>query len=65
MMQKVEIPLPKLKSELLKNNFEKKELVEIEQSAIKIVASDYQKALQAEDPKPEDLFDHNFAPHLS
>ena len=55
-------PLPKLKSELLENNFEKKELVEIEQSAIKIVASDYQKALQAEDPKPEDLFDHNFAP---
>ena len=55
-------PLPKLKSELLENNFEKKELVEIEQSAIKMVASDYQKALQAEDPKPEDLFDHNFAP---
>ena len=55
-------PLPKLKSELLENNFEKKELIEIEQSAIKIVASDYQKALQAEDPKPEDLFDHNFAP---
>ena len=55
-------PLPKLKAELLENNFEQQELVEIEQSSKKIVALDYQKALKAEDPKPEDLFDHNFSP---
>ena len=55
-------PLPKLKSELLVNNFNKKALSEIEELAKKIVNSDYQKALKAEDPKAEDLFDHNFSP---
>jgi 2-oxoisovalerate dehydrogenase E1 component len=54
-------PLPKLKAELLVNNFNKKELSEIEKLAKKMVNLDYQKALKAEDPKAEDLFDHNFA----
>jgi len=55
-------PLPKLEKELLLNGFTKKELLEIEQSAKRIVTTDYQKALKAEDPKPEDLFTHNFSP---
>ena len=55
-------PLPKLKEELLANNFNKKELSDIEELAKKNVNSDYQKALKSEDPKPEDLFDHNFSP---
>ena len=55
-------PLPKLEKELLRNGFTKKELLEIEQSAKRIVTADYQKALKAEDPKPEDLFTHNFSP---
>ena len=55
-------PLPKLKAELLKNGFAQTEILEIEQKIKKIVAADYQKALLAEDPKPEDLFTHDFAP---
>jgi len=55
-------PLPKLKEALLQNNFDKKEILKIEESAKKIVSSDYQKALQAEDPKPEDLLIHDFSP---
>ena len=55
-------PLPKLKAELLKNGFAQTEILEIEQKTKKIVAADYQKALLAEDPKPEDLFTHDFAP---
>ena len=55
-------PLPKLKEELLANNFNKKELSDIEELAKKNVNSDYQKALKSEDPKPEDLFNHNFSP---
>ena len=55
-------PLPKLKAELLRNGFAQTEILEIEQIAKQIVATDYQKALLAEDPKPEDLFTHDFAP---
>ncbi len=55
-------PFPKLKAELLKNGFTDKELSEIEKSAKETVSSDYQKALKAEDPNPEDLFSHDFAP---
>ena len=55
-------PLPKLKAALLQNNFNEKEILDIEESAEKIVSSDYQKALKAEDPKPEDLLTHNFSP---
>ena len=55
-------PLPKLKAALLQNDFDNKEILNIEESAEKIVSSDYQKALQAEDPKPEDLLTYDFSP---
>jgi len=55
-------PFPKLKKLLLKNSFTEKELLKIEQSITKNVATDYQKALKAKDPIPEDLFTHDFAP---
>ena len=55
-------PLPKLKAELLKNGFAQTEILEVEQIAKQIVETDYKKALLAEDPKPEDLFTHDFAP---
>ena len=55
-------PLPKLKEALLQNDFDEKEILKIEESAKKIVSSDYQKALQSEDPKPEDLLTHDFSP---
>ena len=55
-------PFPKLKAELLANGFSKSDLVEIEKQAKITVEKDYQKALKAEDPNPEDLFTHHFAP---
>ncbi|MEC9209585.1 MAG: transketolase C-terminal domain-containing protein, partial [Bacteroidota bacterium] len=55
-------PFPKLKTELLKNGFTEKELSKIKQLTKQTVTTDYQKALKAENPKPEDLFTHDFAP---
>ena len=55
-------PLPKLEKELLRNGCTKEELLEIEQSTKRIVTADYQRALKAEDPKPEDVFTNNFSP---
>ena len=55
-------PFPKLKAELLSNGFSESDLVKIEKEAKIKVENDYQKALKAEDPNPEDLFSHDFAP---
>ena len=55
-------PYPKLKQQLLDNDFTADELDAIEKAAKAVVAKEYQEALQAEDPKPEDLFTHDFAP---
>jgi 2-oxoisovalerate dehydrogenase E1 component len=55
-------PFPKLRNQLLVNGIDAKELDEIEQRAKQRVADDYARAVQAEDPQPEDLFKHDFAP---
>ncbi len=55
-------PLPKLRNRLLIERVEEKELKKIEDTATALVKADYEKALQAEDPRPEDLFTHDFAP---
>ena len=55
-------PWPKIKDILIKNNFSEKEIKTIEKNAKEIVVQDYKKALNAEDPKSEDLFTHDFAP---
>lgn len=55
-------PFPKLKKYLLENNFEEKELDAVDAKAKKLVEDDYAKALKSEDPRPEDLFKHDFAP---
>ena len=55
-------PLPKLRKLLLENGFAKEDLSEIEKSAEELVRLDYERALKAEDPKPEDLFLHDYAP---
>lgn len=54
-------PYPKLRSFLLENGFVEKELDAIEAAAETLVKADFQRALQAEDPKPEDLYTHVFA----
>ncbi|MFK5983207.1 MAG: thiamine pyrophosphate-dependent enzyme [Flavobacteriaceae bacterium] len=55
-------PYPKLKKLLLKNDFTSEEIQKIEASAKETVKKALIKALKAEDPKPEDLFTHDFAP---
>ena len=55
-------PFPKLKKELLDNGFSEDDLKNIEKSSTESVKADYEKALKAEDPNPEDLFTHQFAP---
>ncbi|GGE04484.1 alpha-ketoacid dehydrogenase subunit alpha/beta [Psychroflexus salis] len=59
---KLRDPYPKLKKTLLENGFTEKEIHQIEAEAKDIVAKDYVEALAAEDPRPEDLFTHDFAP---
>lgn len=55
-------PLPILQKQLLEAGFQQDEMERIEHDSTKIVQADYEKALQAEDPSPEDLFTHDFAP---
>ena len=55
-------PYPVLKQQLLDVGFTSEDISKIEQEAIKIVQSDFEQAQLAEDPKPEDLFTHDFAP---
>ena len=55
-------PYPKLKKLLLENGFTEKALSDIESETKDEVAKALEKAFKAEDPKPEDLFTHDFAP---
>jgi 2-oxoisovalerate dehydrogenase E1 component len=53
-------PYPVLIQQLLNNGFTEDEVKMIENGAKEKVVSDFKKALKAEDPKPEDLFTHDF-----
>jgi 2-oxoisovalerate dehydrogenase E1 component len=55
-------PLPRLRNQLIVAGFEANEIKKIEEEAIALVEADYKKALLEEDPMPEDLFLHDFAP---
>jgi 2-oxoisovalerate dehydrogenase E1 component len=55
-------PYPKLKELLVANGFTSDEIQQIENDAIANVRADFEKAQRAEDPRPEDLFTHDFAP---
>lgn len=55
-------PYPVLKKQLLDNGFSEREIDEIEKLSKVKVQSDFERALEAEDPKPADLFTHDFAP---
>jgi 2-oxoisovalerate dehydrogenase E1 component len=55
-------PYPKLQKLLMDNGFTEKDLTAIETEVKSEVEEAYQKALKAEDPKPEDLLTHDFAP---
>lgn len=55
-------PYPKFKRLLAEKGISIEEIETIEQQAKDSVTQDFKKALIAEDPKPEDLFLHDFAP---
>lgn len=55
-------PYPVLCEEMLEAGLSQKDLDAIKKEAEAYVDAEYEKALTFEDPKPEDLFDHDFAP---
>lgn len=55
-------PYPKLQQTLVDYSISTAEIETIEKLAKKKVSSAYKKALAAEDPKPDDLYTHDFAP---
>lgn len=55
-------PYPKMIALLETNGFTKADIEAIEASTKAEVLEDFDKAQQAEDPKPEDLYTHDFAP---
>ncbi len=55
-------PFPRLRSQLIIAGFTSDKIKQIEEKEAAVVAADYEKALQAKDPLPEDLFKHDFAP---
>ena len=55
-------PYPVLKQQLVDNGFTQNEIEAIENSAKEKVQADFEKAIEAEDPTPEDLFTHDFVP---
>ncbi len=55
-------PYPVIKKQLLEYGFNEKEIGQIEEKAKEKVIFDYQQALEAKEPSPEDLFNHDFAP---
>ncbi len=55
-------PFPVFHDYLLKSGWKEDQLETIRKNASKKVKSDFKKAMAAEDPRPEDLFLHDFAP---
>src|SRR6185503_16821592 len=55
-------PFPKFKKWMLDAGFDEKQLTAIESRSKSLVEQDFDKAAKAEDPRPEDLFTHDFAP---
>ena len=55
-------PFPKFKTQLKENGIGIADLINLEAKAKKTVEEDYQLALKQEEPRPEDLFTHDFAP---
>lgn len=55
-------PWPRFRSELLESGITEEELLAIEERAAVLVRADFEQAMAAEDPRPSDLFTHDFAP---
>ncbi len=55
-------PLPKFRKALLTSGIEEKKLSVLEERSRILVKADFERAMKAEDPRPEDLYTHDFAP---
>lgn len=55
-------PYPVLRNMLLEEGWSQSDLETIEQEAEQTVRADFEAARRAEDPRPEDLYTHDFAP---
>jgi 2-oxoisovalerate dehydrogenase E1 component len=55
-------PLPRLRNQLIIAGMEAAEIKMVEDHAAVFVSGEYQKAIAEDDPRPEDLFTHEFAP---
>ena len=55
-------PLPIIYQQLLDAGFTQKDIDAIDAKTVTFVQSEYERALLAEDPTPEDLYTHDFAP---
>lgn len=55
-------PYPILRNQLLEAGLSEEEIRQMEVDVRALVEADYARALAAEDPRPEDLFLHDFAP---
>jgi 2-oxoisovalerate dehydrogenase E1 component len=55
-------PIPRLRKVLKSEGYKESELIKIEDEAKAFVQSEYARALNAEDPDPETVLDHEFAP---
>jgi len=55
-------PFPKLKAVLVDNGIKAKEITAIDKKVEDLVTSDFEKAKNAEEPSPNDLLNHRFAP---
>ncbi|MEM7371803.1 MAG: thiamine pyrophosphate-dependent enzyme [Bacteroidota bacterium] len=61
-VQKLRDPFPILRGQLLDAGMAPDDLSQIEAAAQMLLQTDFEKALSADDPSPEDLFKHDFAP---
>ena len=55
-------PLPIIHQQLMDAGFTQKDIDAIDTKTVKFVQADFERALLAEDPIPEDLYTHDYAP---
>ena len=55
-------PLPIIHQQLMDAGFTQKDIDAIDTKTVKFVQADFERALLAEDPTPEDLYTHDYAP---
>ncbi|MGB0428875.1 MAG: alpha-ketoacid dehydrogenase subunit alpha/beta [Bacteroidia bacterium] len=55
-------PIPKFEKYLLKNGFNKNELIQLDNEANSFIETEFKRAVAASDPEPTDLTKHIYAP---